>query len=162
MEFRKILKYCIRMDELDAKGRLKSVSKSGGKEDDGLGNKQKPSESSSSYRAINWVMTWNNYPEEAIGLLDAKLVPLCERYVFGEEVGEKGTKHIQGAFVLKERTRQSAIYKLLGHTFYLDKMKGKWEHQNYCMKDGNYISSGGLKKYRKPMKILSVEQLNAR
>ena len=155
------------MDGLDSVGQKNSVGKCVDKEDDDLGNKQESSQNETdkvgSFRCKCWIMTWNNYPEDAIGQLDSKLVNLCEdgKYVFGEEIGAKGTRHIQGAFVLKERTRQSAIYKLLGHTFYLDKMKGKWEHQNYCMKDGNYISSGGLKKYRKPMKILSVEQLNA-
>lgn len=100
------------------------------------GNKQTPS-----FQCKNWIGTWNNYPENAFELLGQTLVPLCQHYVFGKEVGEQGTPHIQMAFCLKKKLRQSTIYKMLKHTFYLDKMKGRWKDQKYCKKDGDFITS---------------------
>lgn len=121
-----------------------------------------PSTTNCKYQCKCWVMTWNNYPENVFEPLSQKLVPLCEKYVFAKEIGAGGTKHIQGAFILKTKMRQGAIYKLLENEFYLDKMKGKWEQQNYCTKDSNEIlTNSEFKKYRKPMRVLKKEQLNA-
>lgn len=104
------------------------------------GNKQPPL-STCSFQTKQWVMTWNNYDDDSMEKIKVRLIPLCEKYVFGFEIGELGTKHIQGAFLLKKRTRQSTIYKLLGCQFYLDKMKGVWGDQDYCKKSGDYITS---------------------
>lgn len=118
----------------------------------GRGNKQTLPKLS--YQSKNWVMTWNNYPSNVFGLLNKHLVPLCEKYVFGKEVGKEGTPHIQGAFILTNKMRQGTIYNLLGHTFFLDKMKGRWEHQNYCIKDNDYITN---QKFKKGLKKLPCE-----
>ena len=72
------------------------------------GNKQTPNStlnSSSDYKfqATNWVMTWNNYPDNVFELIEQQLIPLCDKYIFGKEVGEQGTPHIQGAFKLKKK-----------------------------------------------------------
>lgn len=106
----------------------------------GGGNKQTPP-ISCNFQAKNWVMTWNNYPDDVFEQLEQALCPLCIKYIFGKEIGEQGTPHIQGAFVLKSKMRQGTIYKLFNTTFYLDKMKGRWNDQKYCAKDGNYITN---------------------
>merc|ERR1711981_746396 len=88
------------------------------------------------FQAKNWVMTINNYRDNILEELKDYLVPLCIKYVFYKEIGKEGTKHIQGAFILKKKTRQGTIYNLLKCKFFLEKMKGKWNDQIYCLKEG--------------------------
>lgn len=143
------------------------------KQDDGdLGNKQKsPPETirDCKYRDYKFVMTWNNYPDDVMAKMVKKLVPECQKYVFGKEVGASGTPHIQGAFIMKNKQRITVgkLWKLLEcDGINIDGMKGSWEQQKYCTKDGEYICDDESKlewvkqPYRKPMKILKYEQLN--
>ena len=123
----------------------------------GLGNKQtKPEIPECKFQSKNWVMTFNNYPEQIFKILEENLIPLCDKYVFGKEVGEQGTPHIQGAFVLKSKMRQDTIWKLIGSKCYLDKMKGKWNAQKYCVKQGNEILTNH--KFPKPVKVIEEHQ----
>lgn len=108
------------------------------------GNKQTPTNIDipvCKFQAVNWVMTWNNYPDDCIEQLEQRLAPLCKKYIFGKEVGSEGTPHIQGAFCLHKKTRQDTIWKLFGCKFFLDKMRGRWNDQKYCGKDGDFISN---------------------
>ncbi len=131
----------------------------------GGGNKQPPLLSeytTCSFQAINWVMTYNNYPKDIFDQIEQVLIPLCSKYVFGKEIGEEGTPHIQGAFILKKKKRQGEIYNLFKAKFYLDKMKGKWAHQSYCTKElGDKLTNVIFKAEKRPKKILKFEQLNA-
>jgi len=102
-----------------------------------LGNKQT---NTCSYQTDRWVMVWNNYPSDVEVRLK-NLIPFCSKYVFGYEIGDEGTEHIQGAFMLKKKWRQGQIFNLLEAEMWLDKMKGKWIHQAYCKKDGHFITS---------------------
>lgn len=100
------------------------------------GNNQTPS-----FVTNKWVITWNNYPGDVRGRLE-KLVPFCKNYVFGWEKGESGTPHIQGAFITKTKISFEKLCEILGsRAIHAEKMKGKWEDQKYCKKDGEYITS---------------------
>lgn len=129
----------------------------------GGGNKQPPLfiESKASFQSVCWVMTYNNYPNDIFEQIERHLVPLCSKYCFGKEVGDKGTPHIQGAFVLKKKMRQGTIYNLFKATFFLEKMKGKWSDQKYCAKDGKFITNVIFKPSKPKIKILSYDILNA-
>lgn len=63
-------------------------------------------------RSRSFAFTWNNYPEDC----SEKLALLSFKYlVFGREVGESGTAHLQGHVVFKQqRTLSSAIKALPG------------------------------------------------
>jgi hypothetical protein len=104
-----------------------------------INNLSVSAENTLKFQCKNWVMTFNNYPEQIFDIFTDKLIPLCSNYVFAKEVGSEGTPHIQGAFMLKKKIRQNTLYTLLGHKFYLDKMKGKWKDQKYCVKNSNEI-----------------------
>ena len=127
------------------------------------GNIQTPA-ISKHYANTKYVMTWHNYPKDAFEQIELKLCPLCKLYVFGEEYGKSGkTKHIQGAFILKgNKMRATAIQNLFGVKFYLAGMKGTFEQQNYCVKEGNFILTNHI--FKKPKRVknfLKDEQLNA-
>ncbi len=101
------------------------------------------------FQATKWIMVWNNYDtreramrdKDVFELLEERLAPLCSKWVFGKEVGAQGTPHIQGAFICKKKQYAKRIQKLLGATMRLMKMSGEWQHQVYCIKDGNYITN---------------------
>lgn len=121
------------------------------------GNKQTPAIPECKFQAKNWVMTWHNYPKDAFEQIEHQLIPKCEKYVFGKELGKSGNSpHIQGAFILKSKTRQSTIWKLFGTTFFLDKMNGRWQDQQYCLKEG--LETLTNVKFAKPLKKLACEE----
>jgi hypothetical protein len=84
------------------------------------------------------VFTINNYTEadvEMVKELD------CIACVAGLEVGEQGTRHIQGAVIWRNAKTFTAAQKLLcekGKCATL-KMKGTWAQQEYCKKEGRVI-----------------------
>lgn len=119
------------------------------------GNKQTPI-FDYKFQAINWIMTWNNYPVDVFEQIEQHLQPLCDKWIFGKEIGKCGTPHIQGAFKLKKKMRQGSIYKLFGCEFYLDKMKGRWNDQIYCAKEGEFICDKPIR--RKPT-LISYDML---
>lgn len=56
-----------------------------------------------------WCFTWNNYKSEDIVPLIQVLQEECQDYVFQEEKGTNGTKHLQGALTFLARNRPSAL-----------------------------------------------------
>lgn len=58
----------------------------------------------------NWFFTFNNYEKEDITILEDKFKEKCKWYVFQEETGENGTKHLQGTIELKEKGRPIEIF----------------------------------------------------
>lgn len=123
------------------------------KVEQGQGNKQSCPIPICKFQAKNWVMTWHNYPDNVFEQIEQHLVPLCKQYVFGKEKGKSGNSpHIQGAFVMKSKIRQSTIWKMFETMFFLDKMSGKWEDQEYCVKEAGEILTNY--KWPKPLKII--------
>lgn len=58
-----------------------------------------------------WFFTYNNYKVETIETIETILRNECDWYVFQEETGESGTKHLQGTICLKRKQRLSEIKK---------------------------------------------------
>ena len=84
----------------------------------------------------NICITVNNPVLEQKSKLLEYFKKYCEKYVLGDEIGINGTPHLQGAFVLKNKDRFSGIFKKLGFTCHLEKMKGNWKQQvEYCSKE---------------------------
>lgn len=91
--------------------------------------------------AKRWLFTWNNYPDNWLALL----APIFEKsvgYIFGHEVGKKGTKHIQGYIEFKEKVRPIGYLGIPKTIHWGDKdgkaAKGSKESNIvYCSKDGN-------------------------
>ena len=72
------------------------------------GNKQTPA-FNSSFQCKNRVMTYNNYPDDIFEQIKQHLVPLCEKYVFGKEVGEK-VLHTSKAHLFLKRRCDKELY----------------------------------------------------
>jgi hypothetical protein len=99
---------------------------------------------SRSNQSVNWCFTLNNYTtdeENAIrgyGLINANY---C---VYGKEVGELGTPHLQGYIELKTRQRLTQLKKNMDlERIHLEPRKAK-AHQaaDYCKKDGDFWECG--------------------
>jgi hypothetical protein len=98
--------------------------------------------------AKNWAFTINNYDDDKVELL-SNLVSdgKCQYVVFGMEVGEEGTPHLQGYLQLPKRLRFNQVKSLIGGTGHIDR-----EHQNstptanqtYCKKSGDFIEFGTI------------------
>lgn len=56
---------------------------------------------------IHHFMTWNNYKREDLSILKDVWEEFCYSYAFQEEIGESGTKHIQGVCSCKKRCRDT-------------------------------------------------------
>jgi len=56
--------------------------------------------------------TLNNYTAADEACFLAKLAPICDYYVYGKEVGEQGTPHLQFMVCFKKQTRLSAVRKI--------------------------------------------------
>lgn len=97
---------------------------------------------------INFCFTLNNYTlEEELDLLCTTL-PVTY-IVYGYEVGQEGTPHLQGYCELNHKMRLSTIKKLgIGFKrLHIEGRRGKQsEAIKYCKKDGDWIEYGEPKK----------------
>lgn len=87
--------------------------------------------------AIRWCFTWNNYTEKDIVLLVPIINSLCKVAIVSKEVGESGTKHLQGYVEFKKRCRPVGLFDKATHW---EKAKGtKAQNVIYCSKEENII-----------------------
>lgn len=121
-----------------------------------LGNTNKATRDiRSNIMSKKWVFTLNNYTSDELEQLE-QLFEGLEKWVIGEEVGEGGTPHLQGAIVSPLRIRP--IEKFKNKRIHWEKMKGTDEQAFlYCMKDGNFKGKG-LPKIKKPVKYITPDR----
>nr|WAE42325.1 MAG: replication associated protein [Cressdnaviricota sp.] len=84
-------------------------------------------------RGKSWVFTVNNYTDLDISILDNLEVSYI---IYGKEVGESGTPHLQGFVTFKSTLRFNSVKKLLKNAHWEKAISS--EAMNYCMKDGNF------------------------
>ena len=70
-----------------------------------------------------------------------------KKYRFAMEYGDSGLKpHIQGGFILKEKKRLEQVKKILkDNTVHLEIMRGSWQDQEYCGKEGHQLYTNDRK-----------------
>lgn len=87
-----------------------------------------------------WCFTLNNYTkedEEAIANWTVNYV------IYGREVGESGTPHLQGYMELDKKVRMSYVKKNYHQTMHLEMRRGKQsEAIDYCTKEGDVVEHG--------------------
>lgn len=90
-----------------------------------------------------WVFTLNNYTDEDQQKLRDLIDTKANYIVFGREVGESGTKHLQGYCEFKNRVYMSGVKKAIGARAHLEPRRGTHdEARDYCLKDGDYEELG--------------------
>lgn len=98
-------------------------------------------------RARGWVFTLNNYTDaDQQRLRDAIDGNTISYLVFGREVGEHGTPHLQGFIYLRTARAFNTVRALLGsERIHLERMRGTPKQaSDYCKKDGDYEEFGEL------------------
>jgi len=89
----------------------------------------------SGQRLHRFTLTLNNYTEDEYDLFKQNLIDHCKFAVLGREVGAEGTKHLQGAGVLKKQTSFSTL-KMLFPKAHLENMRGSPDQNlTYCTKE---------------------------
>jgi len=92
----------------------------------------------------HWCFTLNNYDDAD----ERSLVELYERggidyLVFGSELGESGTPHLQGFVTFTHRKRFTQVRNALGGRAHIERALGTpWEAASYCKKDGEFVEFG--------------------
>jgi len=90
-----------------------------------------------------WCFTLNNYNGSDIEDCRKFIETRCSYGVFGEEVGESGTPHLQGFINCRESHNLASLKVLLGSKFHFERARGTdRENRRYCTKDGKYYESG--------------------
>lgn len=89
------------------------------------------------YAAKRWGFTLNNYTEKDVGSIKSMVKMWCKFGQFGYEVGDSGTKHLQGYVELLVKDRPLNKKFGLPKTIHWFKCKGsKEENVVYTSKDG--------------------------
>lgn len=101
----------------------------------GIGNNESiPSPKNQLYK-YDFVI--NNYVESQLSQLNSTLSSLCKKAVYGKEIGESGTPHLQGYISLKKKARITELNKLdCFKRASFRKVRNENALIDYCQKDG--------------------------
>jgi hypothetical protein len=92
-------------------------------------------------RAKHWAFTLNNYTpddERRLSVLPAG----CVYIVYGREIGEIGTPHLQGHLTYTNRVRFNEVRAFLSERAHLEVARNCSASILYCKKDGNFFEVG--------------------
>lgn len=90
-----------------------------------------------------WVLTCNNYTQDDIER--TKILASKTRYsIYGLEVGENGTPHIQGYFCFKDARIWAVMNKALPRGIFRPAEGTALQNQVYCSKDGKFFETGTM------------------
>lgn len=115
------------------------------------GNTISPSTSSKKQisPSIRWCFTLNNYTKEEYSSIVLCFNEKSKLYIIGDEIGEKGTPHLQGYVEFKSKIRPLGLFEF--NRIHWEKCKGSREDNiKYCSKQNVLVSFG----CPKPIKII--------
>lgn len=94
----------------------------------------------SKYR--NWCFTINNPSNDEIETCDTIK---CDYIIFGFEIGESKTPHLQGYIEFKDAKTLRTLKKIISNRGHFEQRRGSAkEASDYCKKDGLFIEHGNL------------------
>lgn len=89
-------------------------------------------------KSRSYVFTLNNYEAADVARVDA--LP-CRYMVYGKEVGESGTPHLQGFVMFKSQRHFASVRKaLLGA--HIESARQPYQAMEYCKKEGDFVERG--------------------
>lgn len=97
----------------------------------------------------HWCFTFNNYPEN-LEQFEQDISCFTCKWIYGKEIGDSGTKHLQGYFETKIKKRFENIKSVLLKnypTIHLERTRNIECSIEYCKKDGNFKQKGFPKQY---------------
>lgn len=114
----------------------------------------------SNERSRDWCFTVNNYSDEDISML-VDMSSNVMYMVYGKEVAETGTHHLQGYVYFTDAKTFSKMKKILPKGSHIEKTKGTPQQASeYCKKEKNYIEYGKLpEKQGKRNDIVKIKDL---
>lgn len=90
-------------------------------------------------RFRDFCFTINNYSASDIAILDNIK---CDYIIYGKEVGEKGTPHLQCYIYIKNKISFNVLKKTI-HRAHIEVCKGTSQQNiDYCKKQGDYVERG--------------------
>lgn len=93
-------------------------------------------------RSRNWCFTINNFTDEEIIICDEIE---CTYIIYGDEIGDSGTPHLQGYLEFKDAKSLTSVRKLLGGRAHLETRRGSpIQASDYCKKQGNFFERGTM------------------
>lgn len=101
-----------------------------------------------------WVFTYNNYPMETMETMETVFESFGIEFIYGQEVGDSGTPHLQGYIEAPMKIRP--IEKLgLPKEIHWERAKGnRMANIKYCSKEGKFRHS---KAFKPPRQIKLIE-----
>lgn len=95
-------------------------------------------------RSRDWCFTLNNYTEDEVSKINEMEI-ICAYLVYGKEVGESGTPHLQGYIYFANAKTFSKMKKIFPDRTHLEKTMGTpSQASEYCKKDNDYVEFGTL------------------
>jgi len=93
-------------------------------------------------QATRWCFTLNNYTAEEVKWIDSAE---CQYVIYGKEVGDSGTPHLQGYIEVATKRAMSTIKKMVGARAHLEVARGTSKQaSDYCKKDGAFTERGTM------------------
>lgn len=117
-------------------------------------NTKTPPKSKQIAPSKHWVFTFNNYTQGDIKDIISISANSVQKYVFQEETGESGTKHLQGYICFAKRVRPKSLFS---DKIHWERCRHIQASIDYCMKEDTRtgkIFSKGIN-IPKPIKILN-------
>ena len=97
----------------------------------------------SDIRSRDWCFTLNNYTNEEYDVIHTLDSSQYQYIVYGKEVGDSGTPHLQGYIYFTNAKSMNAVKKLIGKRSHLEKALGTPQQAaTYCKKDNDYVEQG--------------------
>lgn len=95
----------------------------------------------------HWVFTLNNYTAEDVEHLRSfSAAERCKYIIWGREVSDSGTPHLQGYVQFKQRVRLNQVKTFLGsQRLHAERMRGTaTQASTYCKKEGDFEEHGDI------------------
>ena len=97
-------------------------------------------------KSKRWIFVWNNYPRTAVN--DVKKFfedRKAKCWIFGKEIGDENTPHLQGYVEFKSDRRFTTLAKFADGELHWEKARSnKQINADYCAKDGDWYSMGPI------------------